>query len=170
MFYADGKGYTIGAGTNGQGEEDLGEGIISGHAYTLIGAYEVVDANGDEECLVKLRNPWGEAEFQGAWNDEDDDHWTEELRERLQCVRQNDGTFFMALLDYVKYFDHTCICMDVDQTYFTKSLMYDGNQSHADTQQVQFHLTLSEDIDCSKKPLAIEVIQQGDEKMSRYRK
>jgi len=59
MLTAEEKGYTIGAGTTGHGEEDLGMGIISGHAYTLIGAFEVVDANGDEESLVKLRNPWG---------------------------------------------------------------------------------------------------------------
>jgi len=59
MLSAEAKGYTMSAGTTGQGEEDLGMGIISGHAYTLIGAYDVMDANFEPESLVKLRNPWG---------------------------------------------------------------------------------------------------------------
>jgi len=60
--------------------------------------------------------------------------------------------------------------MDVKSDYHTKSLIYDGNKSTTETQQVQFSLTLSEAVDCSKTPLAIEVIQQGDKKMERYRK
>jgi len=135
----------------------------------LIGAFEVIDARGQKEYLVKLRNPWGQTEFQGDWNDEDDLHWTPALRQKLGCEQKDDGIFFMPLLDYVKYFDHTCICMDVKSDWFTKSLMYDGNTAVADTQQVQFNLTLNEDLDCTKNPLAIEVIQQGDDKMARYR-
>lgn len=170
MFAADTKGYTIGAGTAGAGEMDIdGSGIVSGHAYTMIGAYEVTDAQGNPERLVKLRNPWGQTEFKGSWNDEDEEHWTQELRDQLGCAKADDGIFFMPIIDYVKYFDHTCICMDVGENYKTKSLLYDGNKQEVDTQQVQFSLTLEEDVDCSALPIAIEVIQQG-EKLNRYRK
>ena len=34
--------------------EESEQGIVQGHAYTLIGAYEV-----GEHRLVQLRNPWG---------------------------------------------------------------------------------------------------------------
>lgn len=75
----------------------------------------------------------------------------------------------MPIIEYVKYFDHTCVCMNVGENYKTKSLMYDGNKQEAATQQVQFSIILEEDVDCTATPIAIEVIQQG-EKLNRYRK
>ena len=52
------------AGTEGN---DIGDsrdplkskGLVSGHAYSLIGAFEVTLKNGKKERLVKMRNPWG---------------------------------------------------------------------------------------------------------------
>lgn len=116
MLVADQRNYTIAAGTSGAGEEDIdGSGIVSGHAYTMIAAYEVVDRKGKSEKLVQLRNPWGQTEFKGAWNDQDDEHWTPALKKKLNVQDKDDGIFFMPLLDYIKYFDHTCICMDVPE-------------------------------------------------------
>lgn len=45
-------------------------GIITGHAYSLLGAY-TVNYQGREVRLVKLRNPWGEREWNGNWKDGD---------------------------------------------------------------------------------------------------
>jgi hypothetical protein len=48
------------AGTFGSGENEMkGSGIVSGHAYTLLGAYDIEDKNGKKVRLVKMRNPWG---------------------------------------------------------------------------------------------------------------
>lgn len=33
-------------------------GIVQGHAYTLLGVYEI-DFHGKKNRLVQLRNPWG---------------------------------------------------------------------------------------------------------------
>jgi hypothetical protein len=74
----------------------------------------------------------------------------------------------MELLDYLKFFDHTCICMDVPEDYVTKSLIYDGNNTKQETEQIQFALKLNGPINCEESPLSLEVIQQG-EKLSRYR-
>jgi calpain-15 len=38
--YADERGYTMMSGTNGQGEQRLAKGVISGHAYSLISIHE----------------------------------------------------------------------------------------------------------------------------------
>lgn len=45
-------------------------GIISGHAYSLLGAYEITH-DGNQVKLIKLRNPWGEREWNGNWCDGD---------------------------------------------------------------------------------------------------
>jgi hypothetical protein len=108
--------------------------------------------------LVKLRNPWGSKEWEGKWGD-NDPNWTPELRERLEVQTGDDGIFFMELLDYLKFFDHTCICMDVPEDYVTKSLIYDGNNTKQETEQIQFGLKLNGPINCDEKPLSLEVIQ-----------
>lgn len=35
-------------------------GLVSGHAYSLIGAYNLKLNNGSTARLIKVRNPWGE--------------------------------------------------------------------------------------------------------------
>jgi len=45
-------------------------GLICGHAYSLLGAYSV-NHQGKTVKLVKLRNPWGEREWNGNWKDGD---------------------------------------------------------------------------------------------------
>lgn len=51
-------------------------GVIGGHAYSLIGAQDIVDEQGAlVERLLLVRNPWGKAEFMGDWSD-GSDKWT----------------------------------------------------------------------------------------------
>lgn len=47
-------------------EPDTGErkGMFEGHAYSILETREVKG-----ERLVKIRNPWGHSEWQGAWSD-----------------------------------------------------------------------------------------------------
>lgn len=44
--------------------------MVGGHAYTLLAGYEV-NYMGKVIKLVKLRNPWGDSEWKGKWNDND---------------------------------------------------------------------------------------------------
>ena len=39
-------------------------GLVSGHAYSLLDAVEC-----DGHLLLKVRNPWGQGEWKGAWSD-----------------------------------------------------------------------------------------------------
>ena len=67
-------------GTEGSGESEIeGSGIAAGHAYSLLQAREVRSKNKTYK-LVQLRNPWGSFEWKGAWSDDDNQHWTPELR------------------------------------------------------------------------------------------
>lgn len=73
-------------------------GLVTGHAYSLIGAYE-----GNGVQLVKVRNPWGQHEWNGDWSD-NSPLWTQELREELEFVNSDDGSFWMTIDDFKQYF------------------------------------------------------------------
>ena len=66
------------AASLGQGEELKGDGIISGHAYSVVSLYEF-EANLRIVRLLKLRNPWGRGEWTGDWSDSSS-KWTPALR------------------------------------------------------------------------------------------
>ena len=65
---ADARNFTMMAASHGQGENRNDEGVISGHAYSLISIHEF-QLKGKEVNLLKLRNPWGSGEWQGDWSD-----------------------------------------------------------------------------------------------------
>jgi len=102
----------------GDEEEDEGpEGIVRGHAYTILDAVEI---RGDKEVtrLVKIRNPWGNFEWKGDWSDQSP-LWTEELRRELNYdPNPEDGIFFMNIRDYNKYFPVTWLCRYKKDNYY----------------------------------------------------
>ena len=105
-------------------------GISGSHAYSLLGAYELIDEDGvirtvsNEESesiedkstlirLVKLRNPWGRGEWKGEWSDQDE-RWTPELLEELGVTGTDDGIFFMAVDAFLEYFNDFQVCKYYD--------------------------------------------------------
>ena len=99
--------YVICAGTRHFGVfENLiySSGLIGGHAYTIIKVYE--DENHKYQ-LVKLRNPWGEKEFNGDWSDNSDkwDKLDKKLRDSFEFGEaKDDGIFYMSYKDFLYYF------------------------------------------------------------------
>ena len=90
-----------------KGDDDVEErGLVRAHAYTLIGAKKWDERN---IFLLKLRNPWGEGEWNGKWSD-NSDCWTEEYKKYFNYVKRNDGIFWIDISDYVDNFDATYIC------------------------------------------------------------
>lgn len=45
-------------------------GMVFGHAYTVLGAYEI-NFLGTVQRLVRCRNPWGSQEWGFEWSDDD---------------------------------------------------------------------------------------------------
>ena len=100
-----GKGYVMTAGTSGDTSglniEEMG--LSPAHAYTFLKTYRVDTGNGIER-IVKLRNPWGNGEWSGAWSDASK-KWNESTKK--QCEYQedrDDGVFYMSFDDFVKYY------------------------------------------------------------------
>ena len=78
-------------------------GLCIGHAYTLMNIYKINTKSG-EERLVKLRNPWGNNEFNGAWGHYSK-KWTPEIKKQCDYEGENDeGIFYMSYNDFIKYF------------------------------------------------------------------
>jgi calpain-15 len=88
------------------GEEIAADGVVKGHAYSLISAKEVV-ADGRTVRCVQLRNPWGAnpaAEYKGELSDTWKG-WSQypELKEKLLGDGGKlDGMFWMSFDNFVK--------------------------------------------------------------------
>lgn len=93
--------------------------MISGHAYSLISIHEF-EHEGEDHKLLKLRNPWGQKEWTGAWSD-NSSLWTDDLREELGSSVEDDGIFFIPYKDYVRHFATTSICVNSDSSTFHHS-------------------------------------------------
>ncbi|XP_022435005.1 calpain-2 catalytic subunit isoform X2 [Delphinapterus leucas] len=84
--------------------------LVKGHAYSVTGAEEV-ESRGSLQKLIRIRNPWGEVEWTGQWND-NCPNWTTidpEERERL-TRRQEDGEFWMSFNDFLRHYSRLEIC------------------------------------------------------------
>ena len=75
---ADRKNFTIMCSSRGTGEAKNPNGIVAGHAYSVISIHEFTNYN-KEVRLLRLRNPWGKLEWNGDWSDRSP-LWTTELR------------------------------------------------------------------------------------------
>jgi len=56
------------------------------------------------EHLIRLRNPIGQEEYTGSWNNKDTKSWTSEFKKQIHSV--SDGSFYMALKDFKKAFQN----------------------------------------------------------------
>ncbi|KAM4662812.1 calpain-3 isoform 2-T2 [Discoglossus pictus] len=94
-----------------QFETRMASGLVKGHAYSLTGVEETT-YKADKVKLVRLRNPWGQVEWNGAWSDNSKE-WTviaKSEKSRLQHQIQEDGEFWMSFDDFMKNFTKLEIC------------------------------------------------------------
>ncbi|XP_073072778.1 calpain-2 catalytic subunit isoform X3 [Manis javanica] len=78
---------------------------------SLLGCSIDVESRGSLQKLVRIRNPWGEVEWTGRWND-NCPNWNTidpEVRERL-TRRHEDGEFWMSFSDFLRHYSRLEIC------------------------------------------------------------
>jgi hypothetical protein len=101
------------------------EGFVRGHAYTVLEAKEIdkpkniieeeerqaikagrkyTDKKRNEKVrLLKLRNPWGRQEWNGAWSDGSKE-WTPDVMKELDHTFGDDGIFWISYPDFLKFY------------------------------------------------------------------
>ncbi|XP_039183118.1 calpain-3 isoform X2 [Crotalus tigris] len=92
-------------------ERRMTNGLVTGHAYSVTGV-EDTTLKGEKIKLVRLRNPWGQVEWNGAWSDNSDE-WNDidnAEKVRLQHKIAEDGEFWISFKDFLRYFTKLEIC------------------------------------------------------------
>uniref|UniRef100_A0A8C0IE09 Calpain 9 n=1 Tax=Bubo bubo TaxID=30461 RepID=A0A8C0IE09_BUBBB len=86
-------------------------GLIKGHAYSVTGIDEV-SYRGRQVQLIRIRNPWGQVEWNGPWSDNSLE-WrsvSPSEQRRLSQAALDDGEFWMKFEDFKVHFDKVEIC------------------------------------------------------------
>uniref|UniRef100_A0A3P9NG96 calpain-2 n=1 Tax=Poecilia reticulata TaxID=8081 RepID=A0A3P9NG96_POERE len=81
--------------------------LVKGHAYSLTGAVEV-NYRGRQEKLVRMRNPWGQVEWTGAWSDGSSE-WNY-VEGDCPHARSEDGEFWMSFSDFQRNYSRIEVC------------------------------------------------------------
>ncbi|KAM3931168.1 calpain-9 [Leptodactylus fuscus] len=87
------------------------QGLVKGHAYSITGL-DTVNYKGQKVQLIRVRNPWGQVEWNGPWSDNAPE-WNSidpGERKRLSQTSLDDGEFWMRFEDFKRYFDKVEIC------------------------------------------------------------
>ncbi|XP_053801781.1 calpain-3 isoform X3 [Vidua chalybeata] len=94
-----------------QYETRMSCGLVKGHAYSVTAVEEVL-FKGEKIRLVRLRNPWGQVEWNGAWSDKSEewDSVNEAEKIRLQHKVVEDGEFWISFQDFMRHFTKLEIC------------------------------------------------------------
>ena len=73
--------YIMGAGTDGANDTSVNScGIATGHAYSLIAAFELQTSGTTDHKMYMIRNPWGISTYTGAWNQADLSNWSSDYQ------------------------------------------------------------------------------------------
>jgi len=113
----DDQNFIMAAGTKAGSDSKDTDGVVDGHAYTVLDC--VNDVAGTEFDLIKVRNPWGKGEFQSGKWDDDGPGWKQypDVKAALQPVVFDDGIFWLDKSEFFLYFKTIYLCAK-DMTEF----------------------------------------------------
>ncbi len=87
-------------------------GLLENHSFSLVSAFERKVGN-DTVKLMKIRNPFGEGEWNGDWSDKSA-KWTDQAKKAFPEFDPNggnDGIFWIDFDNFCKYFQIVSICV-----------------------------------------------------------
>ncbi|XP_072527900.1 calpain-1 catalytic subunit-like isoform X2 [Salminus brasiliensis] len=113
--------------------------LVKGHAYSVTALREV-DFRGARERLIRIRNPWGQVEWTGAWSDNSSE-WNsidptdkEDMNSKME-----DGEFWMSFQEFKRQFSRLEICnltpdaLSDDTLSFWNTVKFEGGWRRGST-------------------------------------
>lgn len=114
-------------------EAKMANGLICGHAYTITDLQKV-NAGGRQVNLIKIRNPWGQVEWNGAWSDNSTDwnHVSDADKKKCGLDGKDDGEFWMSFSDFKRQYDRVDVChLDPESMSKPGKKKWVANYTHA---------------------------------------
>ncbi|XP_035535532.1 calpain-5-like [Morone saxatilis] len=109
-------------------EARLDCGLVKGHAYAVTDVRKVRLGHGllayfksDKLNMIRLRNPWGQREWNGPWSDSSEE-WlkvSKSEREKIGVTVQDDGEFWMTFDDFIANFTDMILCRLINTSYLS---------------------------------------------------
>uniref|UniRef100_A0AAR2LTX7 Calpain catalytic domain-containing protein n=1 Tax=Pygocentrus nattereri TaxID=42514 RepID=A0AAR2LTX7_PYGNA len=96
--------------------------LVKGHAYSVTGAIEV-NYRSRKEKLIRVRNPWGQVEWTGAWSDNSSE-WNSVNASERENVKADDGEFWMSFSDFLRHYSRVEICTLTPDTLTSDSVKH----------------------------------------------
>uniref|UniRef100_A0A672G3W2 Calpain 9 n=1 Tax=Salarias fasciatus TaxID=181472 RepID=A0A672G3W2_SALFA len=85
-------------------------GLVKGHAYSITGLEEVT-YRGRKVKLIRIRNPWGQVEWNGPWSDKSSEWDYVDRADKSRILNNSeDGEFWMEFEDFKRNYDKVEIC------------------------------------------------------------
>uniref|UniRef100_A0A8C1EKI0 Calpain 2, (m/II) large subunit a n=1 Tax=Cyprinus carpio carpio TaxID=630221 RepID=A0A8C1EKI0_CYPCA len=81
----------------------------------------IVNYRGRKEKLVRVRNPWGQVEWTGAWSDNSSE-WNAVDPSERENVKSEDGEFWMSFSEFVRQYSRLEICTLTPDTLTSDSV------------------------------------------------
>ncbi|XP_041640858.1 calpain-1 catalytic subunit-like [Cheilinus undulatus] len=113
--------------------------LVKGHAYSVTGLRQV-DYRGRRERLIRIRNPWGQVEWTGAWSDNSSEWSAIDSAEKDEMLcKMEDGEFWMSFQEFLRQFSRLEICnltadaLSQDSTSFWTTTMFQGGWRRGST-------------------------------------
>uniref|UniRef100_A0AAY4CJ10 Calpain 5 n=1 Tax=Denticeps clupeoides TaxID=299321 RepID=A0AAY4CJ10_9TELE len=109
-------------------EARLDCGLVKGHAYAVTDVRKVRLGHGllaffksEKLNMIRMRNPWGEKEWNGPWSDSSEE-WqkvSKSEREKLGVTVADDGEFWMNFEDFCKNYTDLILCRHMNTSYLS---------------------------------------------------
>uniref|UniRef100_A0A3Q1IRZ6 Uncharacterized protein n=1 Tax=Anabas testudineus TaxID=64144 RepID=A0A3Q1IRZ6_ANATE len=113
--------------------------LVKGHAYSVTGLRQV-DYRGRQERLIRIRNPWGQVEWTGAWSDNSSEWNSLDSAEKDEMLcKMEDGEFWMSFQEFLRQFSRLEICnltadaLSQDSTRFWSTVAFEGGWRRGST-------------------------------------